>query len=392
MSKSITPPDTRAHGGGGRSGGGRGPAPVAGWDGREKRGSRHVPVRRVAFAAAVVALLTGALAPSAGAAPAPGIARAAGSPSDGTVAVHAMASTAQDESRVRAYWTPERIAALSTPLSDNPPKGGADGAPWKGGGAPTTTMGRLFFTDHGEDASCTATLVRGGKSSTLVTAAHCVNNTNLAGEDNQWQSNALFIPGYRDGQAPLGTFVVRWAVLNSTWLKNDQIDARFSAYDQAFAVVGRNARGQSVAEAAGTAQDIAFDVPGDRTAYQFGYPRAASDAAREGRPEYTGRALAYCQGTPRQYAGPQDHPEPAGEWGLACVMGGGASGGPRLGDFSPTTGHGTVIGVNTHSGHMDPKGTACDDADQPACTRYLVGPQFTTARTKPLYDRAQQLS
>ncbi|WP_274910721.1 trypsin-like serine peptidase [Streptomyces sp. WZ-12] len=344
--------------------------------------------RRAAVAAAVVAVLTGVLAPSAAAAPAPGTADA---PAEGTVAVHAMASTAQDESRVRAYWTPERIAALSTPLSNKPPYSAADGAPWKEGGAPTTTMGRLFFTDHGEDASCTATLVHGENGGTVVTAAHCLNNTDLIGEHHQWQANALFVPGYRDGRAPLGTFVVRWAVLNSTWLKNDAINARFDAHDQAFAVVGRNARGQSLEEAAEAAQGIAFDVSGDRPASQFGYPRAASDSARAGLPEYTGRALAYCHGAPLQYPGSKDHPEPAGQWGLPCVMGGGASGGPRLADLSPTTGRGTVVGVNTHAGHLTANGAECPDGGGSTCTRYLVGPQFTTALTKPLYDRAQSL-
>ncbi|WP_069866150.1 hypothetical protein [Streptomyces malaysiensis] len=61
----------------------------------------------------------------------PATAPKAGSPTDVQVAVHAMASTAQDERRVRAHWTPERIAALNTPLSDNPPHDAADGARWK---------------------------------------------------------------------------------------------------------------------------------------------------------------------------------------------------------------------------------------------------------------------
>ncbi|MFD0649931.1 hypothetical protein I1A49_15165 [Streptomyces malaysiensis subsp. malaysiensis] len=58
----------------------------------------------------------------------PDAAPKAGSPAEVKVAVHAMASTAQDEWRVRARWTPERIAALNTPLSDNPPHDAADGA------------------------------------------------------------------------------------------------------------------------------------------------------------------------------------------------------------------------------------------------------------------------
>ncbi|MEV7077961.1 hypothetical protein AB0N88_05375 [Streptomyces sp. NPDC093516] len=70
-------------------------------------------------------------------------------------------------------------------------------------------MGKLFFTDHGEDASCTATVVTGANSSTVVTAGHCVNSSDLLGEDNQWTTNVMFVPGYRDGSAPYGKFVGR---------------------------------------------------------------------------------------------------------------------------------------------------------------------------------------
>ncbi|MFH8985718.1 trypsin-like serine peptidase [Streptomyces varsoviensis] len=354
--------------------------------------------RRAAAGLAAAVALAGFLAPAAQAAPAADAARLApvsgpGSPAKGKAAVHQAATTAQDEQRVRAYWTPERIAALSAPLSKNPPLDRADGARWKGDGAVTTTVGRLFFTDHGEDASCTATLVKSANHSTLATAAHCLNNTDLLGDHDEWQSNLLFVPGFRDGRAPLGRFVVRQAVLNSIWLENDQMDSRtYDAHDQGFAVVGRNERGKTVEEAAGAAQDIAFDAPGNRAAYEFGYPRAASDDAREGLPEYTGRELAYCQGTPREYPGTEEAPEPAGQWGVPCVMGGGASGGPRLSGFSSGTGLGTVVGVDTQSGRMDSTGAVCGDEYDAKCLRHLVGTQFTAALTKPLFDNAQHLS
>ncbi|MEV0281142.1 hypothetical protein AB0I22_32805 [Streptomyces sp. NPDC050610] len=353
--------------------------------------------RRAATGMAAVIALAGFLVPAAQAAPAADAATAAdsdaASPAKGKVTVHQAAPTAKDEQRVRTYWTPKRIAALSTPLSKNPPRDAADGARWKGDGAVTTTVGRLFFTEHGEDASCTATLVKSANHSTLATAAHCLNSTDLLGDNDEWQANLMFVPGFRDGQAPLGGFVVRQAVVNSIWLENNQIDSRtYDAHDQGFAVVGRNENGKTVEEAAGAAQGIAFDAPGNRTAYQFGYPRAASDDAREGLPEYTGRELAFCQGTPREYPGVKDAPEPAGQWGVPCVMGGGSSGGPRFSGFSTDKGLGTQVGVNTQSGQMDSTGAVCEDRNDSKCTRHLVGTQFTVALTKPLYDKAQHLS
>ncbi|MFE7120896.1 trypsin-like serine peptidase [Streptomyces sp. NPDC057654] len=357
--------------------------------------------RRAVTGVAATAALAGLLVPAAQAAPAADAATAtpttptapAASPAEGKVAVHQAASTAKDEQRVRAYWTPKRIAALSTPLSKNPPLDAADGARWKGDGAVTTTVGRLFFTEQGEDVSCTATLVKSANHSTLATAAHCLNSTDLLGNNDEWQQNLMFVPGFRDGKAPLGSFVVHQAVVNSIWLENDQIHSRiYDAHDQGFAVVGRNEDGKTVEEAAGAVQGIAFDAPGNRPAYQFGYPRAALDDAREGLPEYTGRELAYCQGTPREYPGVKDTPEPKGQWGVPCVMGGGSSGGPRFSGFKTGTGLGTQVGVNTQAGYMDSSGAACEGGSDSKCLRHLVGTQFTTALTKPLYDKAQHLS
>ncbi|WP_336158241.1 trypsin-like serine peptidase [Amycolatopsis sp. VC5-11] len=297
-----------------------------------------------------------------------------------------LASSAAEQQAVVAYWNPQRLAALTEPSSQNPPKSGPDGAPWPG--PLPKTIGRLFYTDHGEDASCTATVVRSKNRSTIVTAGHCVNNTDLLGEHNAWNAHVMFIPGYHDGQAPYGKFAARIGVVDRTWLANDQQNAqKFDTYDQAFAVLGPNEAGQLVQDAVGGAQQIGFDRPGGAKVTQFGYPRAASDPAREGLPEYTGARLAYCTGTARHWTGTPTYPDSPDLWGAACVMGGGSSGGPRLRDFNPSTGLGTVVGDNTHAGFFAADGKPCErDA---GCTRYLVGPQFSGKVTKPLYEVAQ---
>lgn len=297
-----------------------------------------------------------------------------------------LASSAAEQQAVVAYWTPQRLAALTEPSSQNPPKSGPDGAPWPD--PLPKTIGRLFYTDHGEDASCTATVVRSKNRSTIVTAGHCVNNTDLLGEHNAWNAHVMFIPGYHDGQAPYGKFAARIGVVDRTWLANDQQNAqKFDSYDQAFAVLGPNEAGQLVQDAVGSAQQIGFDRPGGAKVTQFGYPRAASDPAREGLPEYTGARLAYCTGTARHWTGTPTYPDSPDLWGAACVMSGGSSGGPRLRGFNPSTGLGTVVGDNTHAGFFAADGKPCErDA---GCTRYLVGPQFSGKVTKPLYEVAQ---
>ncbi|MFD7447444.1 trypsin-like serine peptidase [Kitasatospora sp. NPDC059827] len=306
------------------------------------------------------------------------------------VAVHPSAVTTAQQQAVLAYWTPERMAALNQPSSGNPPKSGPDGGPWTGSDTLSRTVGRLFFTNHGEDESCTATVVNSANRSTVVTAAHCVNSTDLLGDNNEWLSNEMFVPGYHDGLAPYGKFVARAGIADTTWLLNDQQDGlRFDAYDQAFLVLNRNAEGRRVQDAVGAAQRIGFDRPGNAAVHQFGYPRESSgDPARSGLPEFIGTRLAHCTGQTLEYPGTKDHPEPRGLWGAPCVMGGGSSGGPRIADFDPSAGIGTVVGDNTQAGFFDSSGQVCERGT-PSCTRHLVGPQFTSAITKPLYQAAQ---
>ncbi|WIX79089.1 hypothetical protein QRX50_48535 [Amycolatopsis carbonis] len=304
--------------------------------------------------------------------------------------VQPLAVSAAEQQAVLDYWAPERINALTQPSSDNPATAGPDGAPWTTDNAVAKTVGRLFFTDHGEDSSCTATVVDSANGSTVVTAGHCVNNTDLLGEDNQWNAHSMFVPGYHDGQTPYGKFVGRFGVANSSWLANDQIDAqKFDTFDQAFVVLNPGADGTSLQDKVDAAQKIGFDLPGDADVHQFGYPRASADPAREGLPEYTGARLAFCEGPARHWVGTADAPDSPDQYGTACIMGGGSSGGPRVRDFDATTGVGTVVGDNTHAGFFDATGTPCALGSTDGCTRYLVGPQFSTAVTKPLFEAAQ---
>ncbi|MFJ2576763.1 trypsin-like serine peptidase [Kitasatospora aureofaciens] len=333
---------------------------------------------------AVVLAAGMALAAPAGAAPQDGA-------TTSQVAVHPEAVTASQQQAVLGYWTPERIAALTQPSSSNRPKSGPDGAPWTGADTLSRTVGRLFFTNHGEDESCTATVVNSANHSTIVTAGHCVNGPDLLGDNDEWLSNEMFVPGYHDGLAPYGKFVARAGVADATWLLNDEQNAlKYDAYDQAFLVLNTNATGKRVQDAVGAAQRIGFDRPGNASVYEFGYPREASgDPTRAGLPEYTGARLAHCVGQTREYPGTKDHPEPRGEWGTPCVMGGGSSGGPRVADFDPSSGIGTVVGDNTQGPYLDSSGQVCAPGTT-SCTRHLVGPQFTSAITKPLYKAAER--
>ncbi|GAB3882303.1 hypothetical protein GCM10029964_039850 [Kibdelosporangium lantanae] len=282
------------------------------------------------------------------------------------VVVHDLAVTPQQRQAVLDHWTPERIAAMPTGPSTpgTPPADGPDGAP----AAPDRSIGRLFFVDRdGADESCTATVVA---PSVVVTAGHCVHELNLIGEDPKWTSDLLFVPGFRDNTRPYGSFVARQSVVDKTWTVDDQ----HTDHDQAFLVLNGHV--------GGVPHPIGYDVPGALPVTEYGYPRAARKPEHQGRPEFTGQRLARCYGTAIEDPGQPDFPQDKGIWGVPCDMGGGSSGGPRM--VGPL-----VVGVDVQSAYPDP---TCHDSSDLKCPRYLVGPQFTTAVTRPLYERALHLA
>jgi hypothetical protein len=327
--------------------------------------------RFIAGAAAAVVALGLAAAPSAGAAA-------------GDVVVHDLAVTAADQQAVRDYWTTDRIANMAVGPSSpgQTPVDGPTGAGFAPGTAVDKTIGRLFFVDRGEDSSCTATLLASANRSTIVTAGHCVHGMDLIGNDPQWTSKLLFVPGFRDNTRPFGDYVPRQVVVDSHWVADDQQ----SAYDEAFLVLNPGTDGRP----AGVGQAIGLGLPGGLPAQEFGYPRAAKEPGHQGRPEFTGQRVAHCWGTPKENPGSADITIPKGQWGVPCDMGGGSSGGPRLTLFNDKTGLGTVVGVDTEGWSLDAKGKLCE-GDTTGCTRYLFGPQFTAAVTGPLFLRAQAL-
>lgn len=304
------------------------------------------------------------------------------------VVVHELAVSDTDRQAVLDHWTPERIAAMETGPSDpdTPPAPDApDGAGVPKGTAVERTVGRLFFVDRdGEDSSCTATVVTSENRSTIVTGAHCVFSADLLGNDPKWFTKLLFVPGFHDNERPFGSYVARAAVVSQTYVD----DSEREDHDQAFLVLGRGTKGGLAQDTVGASQSLGVDVPGERPAREFGYPRASDVPGLQVRPEFKGMRLAQCWGDPLENQGGADVEIRPGQWGVACEMGGGSSGGPRLSSFDESTGLGTVVGVNTQGWRLDETGTVCR-TDDSGCVRHLVGPQFTSAITGPLFERAQ---
>jgi V8-like Glu-specific endopeptidase len=85
---------------------------------------------------------------------------------------------------------------------------------------PNARVGALF---DGEQHFCTASVVRSPHRDLVVTAAHCLDDGD---------GGLVFVPGYRDGQAPYGRWKVKERYLPEGWSKGQDEDS-----DVAFATV-----------------------------------------------------------------------------------------------------------------------------------------------------------
>jgi hypothetical protein len=194
--------------------------------------------------------------------------------------------------------------------------------PWPLGRLVGRAVGRVFFTLGSHDYACTGTAVVSRNRDTVVTAGHCVS----AGP-GPYARNWIFVPGYRDGSRPFGTWSARRLLAPASWLRTGS-----TPDDIGFAEVNLRA-GRHLTDVVG-AMRIAFDQPARGYVWAFGYPVG---------PPSLGRRVLYCRGTVRR--------DPYGTTarGLGCSMGGGSSGGPWLVRLSGTTGAGTVYSVTSFS-------------------------------------------
>jgi hypothetical protein len=268
-------------------------------------------VKRVVVALCAIIFLGPAAA--AGAAPSGVDAHAVGKPRDA----------------VRAHWTVARMRAAvpadAGELADPPPP---PPDPEVTPALPTPTSfpfqaaelqgpypavhGKVFFTDDGIDYLCSATALGSGNRSVVWTAGHCVNDGPGA-----YHTNWMFVPGYRDGTRPYGTWTARALLTTSGWGDRGDI-----SYDLGAAVVSAN-NGVTLNDAVG-GLGIAFNAPREQTYTVYGYPAAGG---------FNGQRLRTCVSA----YGAADPGTVPSTMGIGCDMTGGASGG------------GWVVGTNVLS-------------------------------------------
>ncbi|GAA1621793.1 peptidase [Saccharothrix algeriensis] len=274
---------------------------------------------------------------------------------------------------VAAYWTPERMAAAvdldfpkgkdatATAGKDNRPDGPAGSiapvAPSVAGGSgfgtllnESQTVGKVYFTvPGGGSASCSAATVASGKRRLVVTAGHCVHQ----GAGGQWYTNWQFVPRYRNGVRPFGTWTAYTLSARTAWINSSSYSE-----DMAIAVMNTNGAGQRIVDVVG----------GNGLRWNYGYSVNVTALGYPGNLG-GGESQQYCQsGT--WYA----HDQVIRMW---CNMTYGSSGGPWLQEYNDQTGLGYI---NSTVSHGDNPGNGQFD-----------GPYYDND-IKSLFDYAESIS
>jgi hypothetical protein len=232
-------------------------------------------------------------------------------------------AVAQDKAAVERYWTAARmrtaipadkvVSATGKVLERvrAPALFPAQQIPPPYTSQPTSTNGKVFFSDGGSNFVCSGTAVLSGNSSTVWTAGHCVHD-GASGFHTNW----AFVPAYADGSRPYGTWTARTLLTTSGWAGGD-----FS-FDVGAAVV--NTQGGSALTSVVGGRNIAFNYNRNQTYAAHGYPAA---------PPFNGQRLWVCT-SPLRYNDNSANPP---TMGIDCDMTGGSSGG------------GWIVGSAVHS-------------------------------------------
>jgi V8-like Glu-specific endopeptidase len=191
---------------------------------------------------------------------------------------------------------------------------GPTAAEWPGPftSPPAITSGKVFFTaDNGQNYTCSASTINSVSKNVVFTAGHCLHG---GGQGRTWARNWAFVPAYRNGSRPYGTWTRRQLWATGQWIASGD-----RTYDIGAAVMNTDGSGRHIVNVVG-GQGIEWNYPLVQFVYQFGYPSG---------PPFNGETLQYCTGTTYSDGGHE---------GINCNMTEGASGGPWLDNFNGTFG------------------------------------------------------
>jgi V8-like Glu-specific endopeptidase len=162
--------------------------------------------------------------------------------------------------------------------------------------------GKVFFSDGSSNFVCSGTALTSGNESVVWTAGHCVNEG-----PGGFYTNWAFVPAYRDGAAPHGTWTARTLLTTAGWGQGGDF-----SYDLGAAVMNTNG-GATLTDTVGS-RGAAFNQPAEQHYLAHGYPAA---------PPFTGGRMFICESD----LGTRDTSANPATMGIGCDMTGGSSGG-----------------------------------------------------------------
>jgi V8-like Glu-specific endopeptidase len=195
---------------------------------------------------------------------------------------------------------------------------------------PYIAVGKIFFTQNGQNYVCSGASVASPAATQAVwTAGHCLNDGTQT-----FNSNTVFVPSYRNGVAPYGLFPATVLVVHIRWHNNHDFRRDLGAFR-----VGTNGAGQTLQSRVGSL-GFAWNQPRIQHYNDFGYPQAAP---------FNGAWMTVCQASHAydDITIGSNPPAPApAPFAIGCDMTGGSSGGPFIMRFK---------GGNFINGHNDYK-------------------------------------
>src|SRR5215216_339467 len=217
-------------------------------------------------------------------------------------------AVAQSRPDVLAYWTKERMRnAIPLDVVRGAAQRKRPKVPYPFTRYEPATYnpahGKVFFSDGGTNYVCSGTALTSGNESVVWTAGHCVNEGPGA-----FFTNWAFVPAYKDGARPYGTWTARTLLTTSPWRNFGDI-----SYDEGAAVVSANASGQTLTDVVGS-RGIGFNRAAQQHYLSHGYPAA--------RP-FTGGRMFICEAD----LALRDTSASPPTMGIGCDMTGGSSGG-----------------------------------------------------------------
>jgi hypothetical protein len=213
----------------------------------------------------------------------------------------------QSRAEVVKYWTADRMRN-ATPLDVVE---GADRVKKPRLAIPFTRYepttynpahGKVFFSDGSANYVCSGTALTSGNESVVWTAGHCVNEGPGA-----FYTNWAFVPAYKDGAAPYGTWTARALLTTSAWGQQGDF-----SYDLGAAVMNTSG-GATLTDTVGS-RGAAFNQAAEQYYLSHGYPAA---------PPFSGGRMFICESD----LGTRDDSANPATMGIGCDMTGGSSGG-----------------------------------------------------------------